>query len=718
MKTLAADGTLLEMNRAGLELIEADHSEQVIGRCLYPVVVPENRSAFQALTERVFAGQSGSLEFEVIGLKGGRRWLETHASPLRDESRTIVSLLSVTRDITQRKQAEAALHESDQRLRLAVSAANVGLWDWDLKTNKVYFSPEWKRQIGYAEHEINNDFSEWQSRVHPDDLEGELDIVRRYLANPWPNYVSEFRLRHKDGSYRWILVQGSLQFGDDGRPVRMLGSHVDLTERHQAEARLHESNQRFATIFRVTPVGKCITRFADGVFFDVNESFVTITGHTREELLGRSSLDLNFWLDPEDREKLLQALADNGFVRDWEVGFRRKDGSIGHSLRSLERLQLDGEDCILTAVTDITERKRMEQELQDSAASLAAAQERAKMGSWELDLATQTGCWSHGMFRLFGRDIALGPPSFPELLELVHPDDRQSMLDSQRQTLEDGQDGTGEFRFNRLHGAPRHFGYSIHCLRDERGQTVRLAGTLQDITERKKTEDDLAQSRDRLEVLSRQLISAQESERRQLARELHDEIGQALTGIKLNLKTLQLPALKLKSQTLVQDTINVVDQTLQQVRSLALDLRPPMLDDIGLVAALRWCLNRQSQRAGFTPHFVADSSVSGASSEINTAIFRVTQESLTNIARHANARNVHVEIRQHNDALKLLVTDDGIGFDVAAARDQANRGASIGLLGMAERVHIVGGQFEIESSPSGGTTINARFPIRKMTNDE
>ncbi len=125
--------------------------------------------------------------------------------------------------------------EADERLRVAIRAANVGLWDWDLRTNEVYYSPEWKRQIGYEDSEIANEFEEWRKRVHPDDLDRVLRRVEAYLAKPGPDYEVEFRFRHKDGGYRWILAQGSLARDEDGSPARFLGSHVDITQRRRVD---------------------------------------------------------------------------------------------------------------------------------------------------------------------------------------------------------------------------------------------------------------------------------------------------------------------------------------------------------------------------------------------------------------------------------------------------------------------------------------------------
>ena len=218
------------------------------------------------------------------------------------------------------------------------------------------------------------------------------------------------------------------------------------------------------------------------------------------------------------------------------------------------------------------------------------------------------------------------------------------------------------------------------------------------------------QAEETLQILSRQLLEAQENERRHLARELHDEIGQALTAVKINLQAAQHLPDTLGAH--LADSVGIVDRTLHQVRNLSLDLRPAMLDDLGLVAALRWYVDRQAQRAGFTARFVADPLATRPPSDIETACFRVAQEALTNVMRHAQAQHVHVELRQDDAELHLLMRDDGKGFDVRAAQARAAQGASTGLLGMQERVWLVGGQIDINSAPARGTEIRARFPLR------
>ena len=170
---------------------------------------------------------------------------DVRAAPLPGEDGTTPHVLVVAHDITAHKHAQESQRLLEKRLRLAIQAVNVGLWDWDLATNRVHYSREWKRQLGYAEDEIGEDFGEWEQRVHPADLARARSTALTYVADPWPNYEQEYRMRHKDGTYRWILTRAALVYNEDGRAMRMLGSHIDITEKKRAELAVAES-ERFA----------------------------------------------------------------------------------------------------------------------------------------------------------------------------------------------------------------------------------------------------------------------------------------------------------------------------------------------------------------------------------------------------------------------------------------------------------------------------------------
>jgi len=223
--------------------------------------------------------------------------------------------------------------------------------------------------------------------------------------------------------------------------------------------------------------------------------------------------------------------------------------------------------------------------------------------------------------------------------------------------------------------------------------------------------EDARRTAERLQALSHRMVEVQEAERHLIARELHDEIGQTLTAVKINLQALQRSSDAFRHAAILEENVTVIERALQQVRNLSLDLRPSLLDDLGLVPALRWHVNRQAERAGFTAVFTTDALEARLSPDLEIACFRVVQEALTNVVRHARAQHVLVELQQRDTELELTIRDDGVGFDVQSALERAMHGASLGLLGMDERVSLVGGQMEIESVPMRGTEIRARFPL-------
>jgi signal transduction histidine kinase len=251
-----------------------------------------------------------------------------------------------------------------------------------------------------------------------------------------------------------------------------------------------------------------------------------------------------------------------------------------------------------------------------------------------------------------------------------------------------------------------------HAFDEQQISIVReLAGQLAVAIQHARLFEQVRTGRERLQILSRRLMEAQEVERHHIARELHDEIGQSLTAVKMSLQAIHHISDRSAIAQYLDESITIVDQSLQQVRNLSLDLRPPLLDDLGLVAALRWYVDRHAQRADIVAEFLVDPEFSRLPPDLETVCFRVVQEALTNVVRHANAHHVHVELQQRNEELNLIIRDDGVGFDVRSAQKRAVVGTSMGLLGMQERVLLAGGQFEITSSPAGGTEVQARFSL-------
>jgi signal transduction histidine kinase len=217
------------------------------------------------------------------------------------------------------------------------------------------------------------------------------------------------------------------------------------------------------------------------------------------------------------------------------------------------------------------------------------------------------------------------------------------------------------------------------------------------------SQDSLRASQERYRSLSRRLLEQQEHERSALARELHDQLGQSLFAVSLNLEAIkgELPP---AARARVPESTRAIEKMIEQVRTLAFELRPSTLDEFGLVGALQFLVARHGERTGVRATFSATTDAR-APAEIETACFRIAQEALTNVARHAHARRVEVTLTAQDVALEVTIRDDGVGFDVERLR------TGPGLVGMGERAELAGGRLDIESAPDAGTTVRARFPL-------
>ncbi|HVH66887.1 MAG TPA: sensor histidine kinase [Gemmatimonadales bacterium] len=218
-------------------------------------------------------------------------------------------------------------------------------------------------------------------------------------------------------------------------------------------------------------------------------------------------------------------------------------------------------------------------------------------------------------------------------------------------------------------------------------------------------------SRHQLQALSRRLVEVQEMERTLIARELHDQIGQTLSAVKVNLESLHRdirdPALLAR----VSESIAAVKRAVEQVQTLSFDLRPSLLDDLGLAAAVDAYIKRQTAPTKLSLGLAI--SVDGqVSKEVEVACFRIVQEAVTNVVRHARAKRLEVDLRTDDACLRLAVRDDGVGFDAPTLQATAPVERRLGLVGMSERAQYVGGELEIDSRPAAGTLVCARFPLR------
>lgn len=369
----------------------------------------------------------------------------------------------------------------------------------------------------------------------------------------------------------------------------------------------------------------------------------------------------------------------------------------------------------LNAMLDTLDAEAAERRL--SEANLAAAQRITHLGSWELDLGDVQDLnrnplrWSDETFRIFGYEPGAIEVSRTAFLNAVHPDDRDRIEHSLAEAIRDGTAYRVDHRILRPDGSVRVVRESSEIAHDEARGIRMMVGTVLDITEQKQAEELLVATRDRLQALSGRLLGAQEEERRRIARELHDQIGQELTSLKIQLDMLAHAAASPEQRALIIETAAAAGETLQRVRRISMDLRPPQLDALGLTAALRAHIERQSSLGRTKLHFDAGDLPRRLPGELEIACFRMVQEALTNVLRHADASNAWVELGAAGDTLRVEVRDDGRGFDADHVLLRGADSGGTGLLGVRERVLLAGGMLDIRSRPGQGCTMTVTFPI-------
>ena len=388
LSVLDAEGVHVEVNAALCEMTGFSR-EELIGTGLpHPYWPPEHRGQIQEMFLQM--RDIGPISLEVIFCRKNGEAFPVLISPavMKGPDGRPTHYFAIIKDITILKRNEESLQQSEERLRRTARAGNVGLWDWDLRTNEVWYSQEWKRQIGYEDHEISNAFSEWESRVHPEDLEATVQKVRAFVDNPWPDYSIEFRFRHKDGSYRWILSEASLEHDAQGKAVRMFGSQVDITRRKLMEDELREREAFLAALLDAIPL-PVYYKDADGRYLEFNAAFAGFLGRTTEQLRGKTASDVS----PERLAEVYRAkdkeLVAQGGHQVYEAQAKNGRGEF-RDVVFHKAVFYDAEGNvrgIIGAILDITERSQAEREVEEKAAFLNTVMEYSPFAMWIADPA-------------------------------------------------------------------------------------------------------------------------------------------------------------------------------------------------------------------------------------------------------------------------------------------------------------------------------------------
>jgi PAS domain S-box-containing protein len=691
--TRLSDGCFLNANDAFLRAFEYERAE-VIGQTVGSLniyVNPGDRN--RLISELQDLGTLRQYESKARTKSGRILDLIVFVEPatLNGEQ----CLLSTAYDVTDRKRFEAALRESEERYRDLVEHSHELICTHDLDGLVLSANRAATDALGYDHDQVVGKKSI-------------RDILAPEVRHQFDEYMAKLRsegatkgimlVETSSGERRVWEYYNSLRTEGVATPI-VRGMARDITEQRRAKEALQlfrnlidQSNDAIEVIDPITYR-----------FLDCNESAYRSLGYTREEFLSLTIFDIDPLVDSGSIARQEMEMKESGFAT-LESLHLRKDGTTFPVEVNVKLVRLE-RDYRLAVVRDITSRKRAEEALRASEERYRELFENAKDALYVHDLSGRYVSLNRAAEELtgFSRDEIIGKhfSNFVVPRDLKHV--RRNLctkLDEERETSYEIELLTKDRRRVPVEVVSR--------LIYENGEPIGVQGTARDITERRRAQEAL-------QMYSRRLIEAQEAERQSLARELHDEIGQVLTAVRINLQAVQNTHREDGSLPELEESIVIVDEALGRIHELCLELRPSLLDNLGLAAALRWYVDRYRERTGIVAEVVNGFEGRGRlPQELETQCFRIAQEALTNVARHARATRVSIQVKCAAEKLVLTIIDNGIGFDTENLLKAESAASTLGLRGMKERALAMIGRIVIASTPGSGTQIEATFPLRRQ----
>lgn len=761
---LQSDGRLLFVgfNPAANRIIGVDH-QQFLGKTIEEAFPPLVDTPIPAAYRAVAA--TGRRYEDQVAFGHGQISGVFEISAFQTAPHRMAVLF---RDITERRRAENALRESEERLRMALSAAEMGTWCWVAATNQDTWDANLNRMLGREAGESTHHFDDFLASIHAEDREAVQAAFTRAVQQR-DVFVSEYRVRHADGTLRWLRDQGRPLFDESGNLISMTGVVVDITERKRMEEVVLESQRRLATLLSNLPgmAYRC-QNDPEWTMEFISQGCSALTGYPPSDFLGNQERSFASLIHPEDQqrvwEEVQQAIAEK---RQYQQQYRIVTASGDEKWIWEQGVALYSETGQLEALeglmTDFTEHKRAEESLHrqaafDSLINRILARFASCTGA-EIDPQITTVLQEIGGF-VGAREVELlqiyddrtawrvthgwrlpgTPPRSPRYDEILHGKLADSEARLRRgETLQmdpsdvpalEG-DRSGAVRIVPLRGGGQVTGclglrsgeQAIAWEKEDFQRLQIVADVIANVLERQRIEEELRQHREQLEELVQQrtkqlraltaeLAQTEHRERRRMAQLLHDHLQQLLVAVRVRMLMLRRGAADPASAEMHQAVVDLLDQCLAESRSLTLELSPPVLYDAGLAPALHWLARWMQEKHGFTVEVHAQEGLEIAEEGARVFLFEAVRELLFNAVKHAHTDRAQVTITQTTpEMLQIEVRDDGIGFDPACLDSQTTSGA-FGLFNIRERLRFLGGRLEIQARRGAGTRVLLTVPRR------
>ncbi|MBI4548187.1 MAG: PAS domain S-box protein [Ignavibacteriae bacterium] len=676
-------------------------------------VHPEDRSFIDETVRRSYESHEPfAFDHRIVLPDGGIRWLYGRGRVIVDGSGKAIRMMGTSQDITERKLAEENVRKLQLRYHSLTEAASDAIISINEHSEIIFANRATGRIFGYSMEELQGQdltmlMPDYLRALHKQGFRHYLETRTRHLD--WEH--TELKGLRKDGLE--IPVELSLaEYTDEGHRY-FIGIVRDIAERKRAEDTLRESETRFRSVWENSADGMRLTD-ENGTIVAVNDAFSKIVGMESAELVGQP-ITITYYGD-KDVGNMLWLYRKRFEERTMEIHTERiitlRSGKTVYVEASHSFIELENRKAFLLGIfRDITERKLAEQRLQMLAHTITSLNDcvcitdlNNTIISVNQAFLTTYGYEEH---EIRGKNVTvLRSPNNPESLteEIV------------RAALKGG--WSGELMNVRKNGEEFPIILSSSVVRDSNGTPVALVGISRDITEQKNLQrklDEIARQRtEDLVKFATSIQSAQEEERRRIARELHDDLGQRLSGMKFNIEVFEEAIPKTDKATIskLNQLKQQIDTMLTEIRRISSNLHPAALDDFGLLVALQLlCKEFEKIHRIKVKLHSPDTRMVRYDPHVEIALYRITQEALSNVAKHAAATAVSIQLAYHNNTLYLSIEDNGKGFDVNSIRTERATDRGLGLISMKERAEYIGARYSIESQPDRGTTIQVEIPL-------
>jgi PAS domain S-box-containing protein len=610
--------------------------------------------------------------------------------------------------------------QAEEKCRNIIENAAEGIFQTTPEGLYISVNPALARMFGYeSPEELISTITDVGSQIYAysEDRDKAVELMRKY------GFIKDYnvRCRRKNGSLIWVSFNVHIVRDDQGSILYHEGTSQDITDRKQTEEALRQSEENFRQSFDNSPMGvRIVTREGETIY--ANRAILDIYGYDSIEEIRTTPAKKRY--TPEShadflirREKREQGI---DVPSEYTINIIRKDGEVRCLLVLRREILWDGERQFQVIYQDITDRKLVEEDLRASEEKYRAVVEDLTelicrfLPGGTLTFVNDAYC------RYFGKDkTALVGSSF---LSLIPEEDQQAIARMQALISKESPIVTHEHRVILSDGQVLWQQWTNRGIYDGQNHLLEYQAVGRDITERKRAEDNFQVSQQQLRALAKRLQQIREEDRIAIAREIHDEMGGGLTGLKMDLSWLlrkMSNADSGKERVALMDKIHtsnvLIDHMIRVVRRISAHLRPSVLDDLGLIAALEWQLSEFTSRTEIPHELTTTFEYVNMEEATTIAVFRIFQEALTNVARHSRATKVVVDLREGerslfgDESFVLEIRDNGKGI----TEEEILNPGSLGLLGMKERVLTFGGELSIRGEPGGGTALVLKIPRKQ-----